>query len=122
MAAPADVYQPCFCGSGKKLKFCCLSIADDALRIVQLMQNNQPQNALQAVEALEKKPIKEESSRTWLRITKARILSGMERFEESRALLGEILHDHPDNPEALAVAAMYDVMSQKLPAARDIVT
>jgi len=62
------------------------------------MQNNQPQNALQAVEALEKKPIKEESSRTWLRITKARILSGMERFEESRALLGEILNDHPDNP------------------------
>ena len=49
-----DVYAPCLCGSGKKMKFCCHAIASDMTRIRKLQQNHQTLQALQSLEDLEK--------------------------------------------------------------------
>ncbi len=43
------------CGSGKKLKFCCLAISSDMEKIEKLIDNHQPRMALQSLEKVAKK-------------------------------------------------------------------
>ena len=50
-----DVYAPCPCGSGKKLKFCCPNLAEDMERVSRQMESNQPRQALQQLEVLDRR-------------------------------------------------------------------
>ena len=80
MTAEIDVYQDCLCGSGKKLKFCCLPIAGDIIRIMRFQDSNQPAAALAALEALDKKPIRAPWSRAWIKSGKASLLGRLRKM------------------------------------------
>ena len=36
---PLDLYDPCPCGSGRKLKFCCRELSDDMERVLKFQEN-----------------------------------------------------------------------------------
>lgn len=69
---PLSPYDPCPCGSGKKLKFCCQSIADEMDRAMRLTDGNQPRVALQQLEALARK----NPTNPWIATTRALIHGG----------------------------------------------
>lgn len=117
MADELDVYQPCPCGSGKKVKFCCLPILGEMLRAIDLQQHGQWQLALQAFEALEKKPIKEASSRAWVKTQKAMLLLSHGQLPEARQAIAEVLAESPDHPTALLVEATLRLDAEGYPAA-----
>ena len=37
---PLDLYDPCPCGSGRKLKFCCRELSGDMERVLKFQENN----------------------------------------------------------------------------------
>ncbi|HTN01014.1 MAG TPA: hypothetical protein VL132_04005 [Planctomycetaceae bacterium] len=96
-----DVYAPCPCGSGKKLKFCCADLAEDMDRITRLMENNQPRAALQQLEALAKRHARS----SWVEST--RILVHLELAEPAAArdLAREFLEHQPDHEFTLVLYA-----------------
>src|SRR5262245_31639577 len=107
MPGEIDVYQPCPCGSGKKIKFCCHAIIIDMLKVSELQQNRQHQPALKLLETTEKKVgARETWSRAWVGTTKAFLLFGMGNVEEARRLTGEVLADLPEHPLAAAVEGL----------------
>src|SRR5689334_9240140 len=100
MAGELDVYQSCPCGSGKKLKFCCQAIITEMQKVADLQQHHQYEMALSVLDGLEKKNLKEASSRAWIRVTKAMIYSATDRNEEARKMAREVLEDLPGHPLA----------------------
>ena len=60
-----DVYQPCPCGSGKKLKFCCSAIYNEITTIQRLLSNDQLAQALQQLTRLKSKPNLKKESLIW---------------------------------------------------------
>ncbi len=96
-----DVYQPCPCGSGKKAKFCCHDLVDDMSRIAKLRDNNQIRMALQALDSVEKI----HRGNLWIRITRAGILFELERVQEAKHVLRQLLNEHPDHLTAVALYA-----------------
>ncbi|MBM4076723.1 MAG: protein-disulfide isomerase, partial [Planctomycetes bacterium] len=77
---PFNVYDPCPCGSGKKIKFCCQDIVDEMERIGRLADGNQPRVALQQLEKLNQKF----PNRSWVVCTLA--ILNMESGEDQAAL------------------------------------
>lgn len=118
MTAEIDVYQACPCGSGKKLKFCCLAIAGDITKIVRLHDNHQYALAQQALDALDKKPALGAWSKAWIKTAKARILMAEEKLSEARECLAEALQHVPENPAALALNGFVAFALDKYPASR----
>jgi hypothetical protein len=106
MAEEFDVYQICLCGSGKKLKFCCLAIFDDMLKIIELQSQKQEQLALSAVAALEKKDIKEVWSRAWIKTVRAQIEWARGEKDSPLRLLTEVLDELPGHPFATIIYAL----------------
>ena len=96
-----DVYQPCPCGSGKKLKFCCLDIADEMIRALRLHETNQPRMALQTIEKLRE----QHADLPWVYIGHASVLLGERRAPEAKVVLAELMSRHPDHPFGIALTA-----------------
>lgn len=94
-------YDPCPCGSGKKLKFCCQSIADEMDRAIRLMDGNQPRIALQQLEALARKNI----TNPWIGTTRALILIELGDPTEARDILRALLEHQPDHEFAIVLMA-----------------
>lgn len=105
MEPEIDVYRECFCGSGKKMKFCCAPIAPEMFKILRMREQHQYQMALQAIEQLEKKPMPNAWSRSFVRLNKATILIALDQVAESEPLLEQILAEVPDHFLALPLHA-----------------
>ncbi|MEZ6122170.1 MAG: tetratricopeptide repeat protein [Planctomycetaceae bacterium] len=91
-----DPYAPCLCGSGKKLKFCCLEILPDMVRFQKLV-DNQPV----AAEKLLRSLLEKHSDKEVLVTQLAMILTNQNRVGEAREALVEYLKRHPDEPRIL---------------------
>lgn len=118
MTAEIDVYQVCPCGSGKKLKFCCLAIAGDISKIIRLQENHQYAQALQALDVLDKKPALGLWSKAWLKTARARILIAEQKLSEARECLADALRHVPEYPTALGLNGYVAFALDGYPASR----
>ena len=96
-----DVYAPCPCGSGKKLKFCCVDLAEDMDRISRLMENNQPRSAMQQLEGLSKRHPKN----PWVESTRALVHLELAEPALARDVCREYLEHQPDHEFTLVLYA-----------------
>jgi tetratricopeptide (TPR) repeat protein len=97
-----DLYAPCPCGSGKKLKFCCADLAADIEKIDKLAQSDQPRAALVHVEKL----LAKEPDRASLLDMRAMLELALHEFDAAQKTLQHFLITHPDNASAHAQAAV----------------
>ncbi|MDZ4687286.1 MAG: tetratricopeptide repeat protein [Planctomycetaceae bacterium] len=109
-----DVYAPCPCGSGKKLKFCCLNIADDMDRISRLIENHQPQQAIQQLDQLERK----HPGHAWAVTTRAIVLIETGDSASAREALKPFVEQHPEHEFAAVLYATAVLQADGLDAAR----
>lgn len=117
MPGEMDVYQPCPCGSGKKLKFCCHAIVTEMLKVAELQQSHQHQPALTLLAAVEKKvQPRDVWSRAWVKTSQAFLLFGLGTIEEPRKLVDEVLEELPEHPLALAIKAVISASADGYPA------
>ena len=98
---PLAPYDPCPCGSGKKLKFCCQSISDEMDRALRLMDGNQPRVALQQLEALARK----HPANTWVGTTRGLILIELGEAAAARDVLRGLLEQQPDHEFSIVLMA-----------------
>lgn len=98
---PLNPYDLCPCGSGKKLKFCCLNIADEMERISRLMEGHQPRVALQQLELLGRK----HPANPWIGTTRALILLELGEATTARDVLRGLLEHQPDHEFAIVLLA-----------------
>jgi len=97
-----DLYSPCPCGSGKKLKFCCSDLAADIEKVHKMIAGRQPHAALKHVaQLLEQQP--ERASLLDLRVS---IELSMHEFEAARQTIDAYLATHPQNATAHAQQAI----------------
>lgn len=97
-----DVYEPCPCGSGKKLKFCCLAVIDEMVKVAKLHENNQMNMALQVLDGLGKS----HPNTAWVRISKASILLTQSQHQEAKELLQQLLEETPDHANGIGMYAL----------------
>lgn len=96
-----DLYGPCPCGSGKKLKFCCSDLAGDIEKIEKLAAGEQPHAALKHVEKL----LAKDPDRASLLDIRSMLELALNEFDAAQKTLQHFLTTHPDNPSAHAQAA-----------------
>ncbi len=113
-----DVYAPCPCGSGKKLKFCCQNIAEDMDRISRLIENNQSRQALQQLEALDRKS----PGQAWVITTQAVVLMETGETLEARNRLRQFVEKHPEHEFAAVLYAAAAFQNDGLDAARPAIS
>ena len=99
---PLDLYDPCPCGSGQKLKFCCRDLSDDMERVLKFQENNQPRMALNALDELGKK----HPENTWVRTTRGGLLFDAGDLQGAHRELAEVIARDPEHGFALALVAM----------------
>ncbi|HEY2253698.1 MAG TPA: SEC-C domain-containing protein, partial [Planctomycetaceae bacterium] len=117
MPGEMDVYQPCPCGSGKKLKFCCHAIVSDMAKVADLQQTHQHQPALTLLAAVEKRvQPRDVWSRAWVKTNQAFLLFGLGTVDEPRQLVDEVLEELPEHPLALAIKAIISASADGYPA------
>lgn len=97
-----DVYKQCPCGSGKKLKFCCASIADEMAKATRLQDNHQGRLALQIAEKIQH----EHPDRPWPYVLRATILLDENNIATAKSILHDLLQREPDHPFATGLFAM----------------
>ena len=77
-----DLYKPCPCGSGKKIKFCCRDIANDLERIQRMIEGEQRLAAIEKIDSVLKKHPKHSA----LLMLKAEALEIQGRKKEAAAV------------------------------------
>ena len=106
-----DLYQPCPCGSGKKIKFCCSrDILPDLEKLLRAVEGEQRVAALDQVNKL----IAAEGPRAALLVLKANIELELDDLDASRATLAQLFKGAPHNPVALALSAAIEAISGEL--------
>jgi Flp pilus assembly protein TadD len=103
-----DVYDLCPCGSGKKLKFCCAPIIDEMAKINRLQANDQPRQALAAIEKIEKS----HPDNPWVGTVRAEILMALGQIDEAQGILDDLLKRHPDHPQVLGRSALVQLLNK----------
>ena len=88
-----DVYDPCPCGSGKKLKFCCSALVSEMDKVLRLQENNQSRMALQLLDGLQKK----HPDNPWVLTALATILFEEGSPAEAKQVLRALLEAHSDH-------------------------
>ena len=111
---PLSPYDPCPCGSGKKLKFCCQNIADEMERIGRLSEGHQPRVALQQLENLARKF----PENPWIGTTRALILLELGEATTARDVLRALLEHQPDHEFAIVLLATSIFQGEGLDAAK----
>ncbi|MDR3619150.1 MAG: hypothetical protein P4L85_07355 [Paludisphaera borealis] len=97
--AAVDAYSPCPCGSGQKFKWCCHKAESYVDRAERLDRNGQHEAALGVVnDGLTKYP-----DVPWLHIRKAVSMLALEKPQEAKAAIGELLRQHPDHLGAIVL-------------------
>ena len=108
MSSGMDVYAPCPCGSGKKVKFCCGDALKEMDRVARLHEGQQIDQALQALDKIaEKSP-----SAPIVPITRAQLLMEEQRFDEAEGVMRDFLKENENSGTGnglLAYARFMDV-------------
>ncbi len=100
-----NVYQLCPCGSGKKLKFCCLSVADEMNKVIRQLDNGQTRMAVgQMSRIAEAHP-----DMPWPRLLHATVLLQENEPEGAREQLRAILELSADHLLGIALMAIASV-------------
>ncbi|MBQ17504.1 MAG: hypothetical protein CMJ65_10300 [Planctomycetaceae bacterium] len=97
-----DFYDPCPCGSGRKLKFCCRDIVPDMERVLKFQENNQPRMALNAVDEVAKK----HPENSWVRATRGGLYFDQGNVEEAHREFAALVAVNPEHGFALALLAL----------------
>jgi len=99
-----DPYQPCPCGGGKKIKFCCSKdITAELDKVIRAVQGDQRAAALDQIHKL----IAEKGPRNALLAIKADVQLSLGKFDDADATIDEFLAASPDNPVALSLSAIH---------------
>lgn len=118
MSGEIDVYQPCPCGSGKKLKFCCQAIVTEMVKVSELQQSHQNHAALSLLDTLDKKLSPRDAwPRAWVKTTKAFVQFAQGGVDEPRRLVAEVLAELPEHPLAVAINGILSLATDGYPAA-----
>ena len=102
---PIDPYSPCPGGTGKKVKFCCSDLVGELEKIGRMLEGKQQQACLDHIERLEARF----PDRACLLTTKALLQHGLGQEAQARETAKQVLVTHPDNPVALAEAAIFGI-------------
>ena len=97
-----DVYQPCPCGSGKKLKFCCADIYEPMMKVLNFQQNHQTRMALTEVSQIQDK----HPERPWPGLIKASLLLTEGESRQAKETLGQLKERHSDHPHIVVMHAL----------------
>lgn len=97
-----DPYSLCPCGSGKKLKFCCIDLASDIERIHRMIEGDQPHAAQRHVE----QTLASHPGRASLLDLQAILELSLNELDKAQATIRVFLQAHPNNPSALANQAL----------------
>jgi tetratricopeptide (TPR) repeat protein len=103
-----DVYQPCPCGSGKKLKFCCQAIAGDMDRITKLQENGQHRMAIQALESLGRS----HPGNAWILTAQTATLVDQGEVEAARESARQLIESHPEHTTGLILYALMSLSTE----------
>ena len=88
-----DPYDPCPCGSGKKLKFCCSNLVDEMDQVSRLQQSGQINACSKKLaELYEKHP-----DNLWVATSRASVLIGLNEPSQAKDELRELLKNNPDH-------------------------
>ncbi|MEM7813120.1 MAG: hypothetical protein AAF532_16720 [Planctomycetota bacterium] len=97
-----DAYEPCPCGSGKKLKFCCPDVSDQMEKVTRLRESNQTRAALRVLDKLaETNP-----DTPWNEVTRATVLIEEGRPEEALPVVARFAAEDPKNPTFVSMHAI----------------
>ncbi len=104
-----DPYQPCFCGSNKKIKFCCSKdITSELDKIQNAINSDQRIAAVDQIDRL----ISSKGERDCLLVLKTNLLAQASRFDEARVLIDKLLERNPENPLVLSQAALLAIQQE----------
>jgi tetratricopeptide (TPR) repeat protein len=101
MSKGVDVYQPCPCGSGKKIKFCCATVIDDMLDVFDLMGDGKFVAAKNVVE-LPRKRAEAAGGQTlaWVLSVHGSIEVSLGNFDAAAPLAEAAIAANPEYPDA----------------------
>jgi len=109
-----DVYAPCPCGSGKKLKFCCAPIVEDMAKVARLQAADQSRQAMAILEKLDKS----HPHNPWVNTVFAEVLIGLQEPGQAKERLERLLQDNVDYPPAFAMLGLSTLYAEGYEAAR----
>jgi tetratricopeptide (TPR) repeat protein len=98
-----DLYAPCPCGSGKKLKFCCSDLVGQIEKIHRMIEGDQPRAALRYTE----QTLAQHPRRASLLDLKATIELSLDELDAAHETVDQFVEAHPDSPIAHACHAMW---------------
>ena len=99
---PLDAYSLCPCGTGKKIKFCCPDLLSELQKIERMMEAQQYLGCLQHIEQV----LQQHPDRACLLAINGMLLRATGREEEANANAATFIEKHPENPTAMADAAV----------------
>ena len=105
-----DLYRPCPCGSGKKLKFCCRDIVHELERLERMISGDQHNAALEKIAKL----LEQYPHRPALLAQRVRAYLRAGDLESSKSAMQELLERDPDNAVGNAINAMILAREGKL--------
>ncbi len=97
MTATIDMYSPCPCGSGKKVKFCCRELVGEFERLENMVQGGQRKAALEHVQRL----LAQRPNHSFLRSCQVQLLYDLEEYEQADQVVQQWVQREPENPLAL---------------------
>ena len=109
-----DPYEPCPCGSGNKLKFCCAEVAAEMEKVERLLANNQPHMAVQTMEKLRET----DPDSQWVNVCLASTLINDDQASEAKRILKPLLKAHPEQPFANVLYALASYNADGYPACK----
>jgi predicted Zn-dependent protease len=109
-----DRYQPCPCGRGKKIKFCCSSdIVDDLARILRMSEGEQRAAALEVTQQL----LAKYPDRPSLLALKGELEMQLDHLDAARQTVSRLTQLAPDSSVAYAQMAVLAAVDRQIHAA-----
>ncbi|MCH7729109.1 MAG: tetratricopeptide repeat protein, partial [Planctomycetes bacterium] len=100
-----DLYQPCPCGGGKKIKFCCCQdIAQDLDKIIRALDGEQRAAALDQIGRL----LASKGERAALLALKGEVQIQLGNLDDAKVTVDKFLELNPDNQVALALSSILE--------------
>lgn len=97
-----DAYDPCPCGSGKKLKFCCSALVDEMEQVSKLQQGGQIEACGRKLADLYQK----HPDNLWVVTSRASVLLGNNEAPQAKEELRHLLQNNPDHAQGLMLYAI----------------
>lgn len=94
-------YDPCPCGSGNKLKFCCLEIAPEMEKMAKFQEDHKPHMALKLLDSLNEK----HPENPWVLSSLAAIQISESDYSTAKVSLKKILDNNPEHLLAISLYA-----------------